>query len=95
MNVINPFAGALAQTPALQKQQATEKASQIRHLQELKRNIAPRGDDEYEHVVESAEELRPARELRDDDPRKRKKQPPSSGPDAETGQDPAGIDLTA
>ena len=56
MDVINPFAGAIAQTPALQKQQSAEKAAQVRHLQELKKNVASRRD-EYEHVVESAEEL--------------------------------------
>lgn len=96
MNVINPFAGAIAQTPALQKLQASEKAAQIRHQQELKRNIAPQGD-QFEHIVESAEELRPAREHRDEDPRKRQqRQQQQQAKDEEPPTDePPRIDVTA
>jgi predicted helicase len=57
MTQFNPIAGSILQSTPLQRQQASEKARQLRHVQQLEKNIAAE-DDRLEHQVESSEELK-------------------------------------
>lgn len=65
MSEITPFIASVLQSPGVQKQQAAEKTSQLRHQQELRRNVAAEGD-RYQRVVESPEEIKPIHDERDD-----------------------------
>lgn len=54
MTSINPFSGYVAQGTQVERAQATDKTRQIRHTQDLSKNVALR-DDEMEHQVESSD----------------------------------------
>ena len=81
MSQVNPFAGYIAGSSHVQRQQALHKDRQVRRTQQLAKNIALQ-DDQLEHQVESSEELSPIRDERDTDPkeRKRKRPPPKDEP---------------
>src|SRR4051794_27809499 len=58
MSQINPFTGSILQAPQVQRQQSAEKDRQVRRSQDLAKNSALPGD-QFEHQVESSEELTP------------------------------------
>lgn len=62
----SPLSGAILQSPIVQQQQSTEKTSQIRREQLLRKNVAAE-DDEMENQVENSEEVQPARREGDED----------------------------
>jgi hypothetical protein len=96
MTVINPFIGALLQTPQVQRQQVDAKASQVRRQQELQRNVAAEGD-RFTHTVESPEELKPVHEERDDAKHHKKKRrtPQDAEDESPTDDPPPHVDVKA
>lgn len=72
MTQISPFVGSVLQSTQVQRQQAAEKSRQIRHTQQMEKNVAAE-DDRLEHQVESAEELTPIHEDQARNPRQRRK----------------------
>jgi hypothetical protein len=95
MNILNPLTGSILQSTQVQRQQSADKDQQMRRLQQKGRNIAARGD-QFEHTVESAEELTPMQDQDKPTDQKRRK-PPKPRPVAPTiDEDPENrIDLTA
>ncbi len=92
MNV-NPFIGAVLQTPQAQRQQVEAKAQQVRRAQELRRNIGVEGD-QYTHAVESTEELKPVHKERDE-AKQQKKRRPSNRQAPPADDETPHVDLTA
>lgn len=80
MSQINPFSGYVAGSAQVQRQQAADKDRQVRRAQQLTKNVALE-DDQLEHQVESAEELKPVREQRDQDQSNQQRRPPSKEKD--------------
>jgi hypothetical protein len=56
MSQINPFTGAVAQSPQVQRLQAAEKDRHLRRTQELAKATGL-STDQFEHQVESADAL--------------------------------------
>jgi hypothetical protein len=91
MTDFNPLAGAILGSAQAQQIAGTEKQRQVRRAQILRKNVADR-EDEFEHQVESADEIHPIDDGgHDKNPSKR--QPPKH----DDGQDdpPSRIDVTA
>jgi hypothetical protein len=99
MSQINPLLGSIVQTPQVQKVQSDNKARQIRHTQDLSKNIAASKDEiqdtvELEDPVESTDELKETRDQQQNSrrPPARKKKPAEQPHDDEPE---AHLDLTA
>ncbi len=95
MSQMNPVTGSILQTSVVQKQQSGDKARQLHHAQQLRKNVAAR-EDGSEDQVENTEE--PA--AMDDDhsnPKNPKKENRKSKGKAEDSQDEENphLDLTA
>jgi hypothetical protein len=58
MTDFNPLSGAILGSADIQQQLGVDKQRQLRRAADLKKNIATR-EDQYEHPVESSEELHP------------------------------------
>jgi len=93
MSQINPFVGSLLQSTQVQRHLAAQKDRQTRREIDLTKNAAL-ADDQLEHTVESAEELRPI-----DDGRPREDFPRRQGRDRHLPNTPddtvSGLDITA
>ncbi|HEX4053072.1 MAG TPA: hypothetical protein VHX86_02295 [Tepidisphaeraceae bacterium] len=59
MSQINPITGSILQAPTVQRQQESQKASQIRQAQDRHRNSATADEEEVEESVSSADGLQP------------------------------------
>ncbi len=96
MSQINPFTGAVSQTPQLQRLQAADKAQQVRRLQNQYKNAAAAGE-ALEHQVESAGAIVSIHEDEQHPDQKREKQPHRRASTPETSDDKAEthLDLTA
>ena len=97
MEIINPLAGALAQSGNVTRQQSADKAQQIRRAQALRKDVAA-ASDTFEPHVESTEELNPIHdEQKRPDPRRRRKpKPPATNPPSpDEEQPPPRIDVVA
>ena len=97
MNDLNPLAGSILQSTQVQQQQSADKTRQVRRQQTLGKNIAAPSD-EYEHSVESSEQLAAIHEDDSkDQPQKRRSKAKHSNADDETVEPDgnAHIDLTA
>lgn len=96
MSQINPFTGAVAQTPQQQRLQAADKAQQVRRLQNRSKNAAL-GNEDLEHTVESADAIVSIHDHDESPPdQRRKKQPQSPHPEgASSAEPPSHLDLTA
>lgn len=79
MTDFNPLSGAILGSAEIQHQIGTEKQRQLRRARAVQKNVAAR-DDEYEHEVESAEELHPIDDGGQDQPQQQKKNPRHSPP---------------
>jgi hypothetical protein len=90
MTQFNPFVNSTLQSPVVQRQQAAAKATQVRRVQQLARNVAAE-DEQLESQVESSEELTPTRKQQDSD--QRPKREPQSSQDSDSDQ--PHVDLTA
>lgn len=66
MSQINPITGSILQAPTVQRQQESQKTSQIRQAQDQRRNSAAADEEEVEESVSSADGLQP---IGDDQPR--------------------------
>jgi len=95
MSQMNPITGSIVQTPMVQRSQEIDKARQIRHAQDTRKNAAASGDEEVEESVASADELQAVSD-HDHSRQKRKntytRQRP---PEPETEDEGDGLDLTA
>jgi hypothetical protein len=58
MDISNPLAPSLAQSVAVTRQQSTDKSRQVRKAQIVRKDVGA-ASDEFEHQVESSEELAP------------------------------------
>jgi hypothetical protein len=74
MNQINPFTGAVLQSPHVQRQQAAEKDRHLRRMQDQSRNAALTGD-RLEHEVENAEAIQPAHDEQQQQQQQQQQQP--------------------
>jgi hypothetical protein len=98
MYSVNPLSGALAQSAELQKLQANDKARQARKAQEQQKNVAARGEDEFEseNQIENTEELT---DIHDDNRQSNQRQKKNKHPGEEEKTDaddlPDSLDLTA
>ena len=95
------LAGAIYQSTQLQRTLSAEKDRQLRKQVELEKNIALQ-DDQLDHFVESAEEVRPIRrENEDDHPRRNKDDAHHPSTDdrddsaSNQSDEPPALDLTA
>ncbi|MGA2230764.1 MAG: hypothetical protein ABSH22_07680 [Tepidisphaeraceae bacterium] len=98
MYSVNPLSGALAQSSELQKLQSNEKARQARQAQEQKKNIAARGEDEFEseNQIENTEELTPVHdENRQSNQRRKQNKHPGEEEESAADDLPDSLDLTA
>jgi hypothetical protein len=91
MSSINPFSGYLAQGTQVERTQAADKARQVRRTQALSKNVAAR-DDELEHQVESADALA---EVHDEQGRSQGQGQQKKEREADEGEEPPHIDVTA
>ncbi len=97
MSQINPFTGAVSQTPQLQRLQAADKTQQLRRLQNQSKNAAAAGE-ALEHQVESAGAIVSIHDEDEQHPdQKRKKQPrrPVKSPQPSAKDPTTHLDLTA
>jgi hypothetical protein len=93
MDFINPLAGSLLQSTAVQRQQSADKQRQVRRAQAIERDVAAQ-DDQLEHQVESSEELPPVNdEHPEHEQQKNKKRGMHNKPDEDDNQ--PHLDLTA
>ena len=86
MTQLNPFTGAVAQSPQVQRAQAAEKDRHVRRASDAAKATAL-STDQFEHQVEAAEALIP---IHDGDPqhpsKQRKPAKPKPGPAVESHQ---------
>jgi hypothetical protein len=97
MEIVNPLAGSLAQSTTVTRQQSTDKSRQIRHAQDLRKDVAATPDS-FEHQVESTEELNPIHdEQREPDRRRRgnSHEHPRQDDTGPGGEAPPHIDVVA
>jgi len=93
MTDFNPLSGAILGSAEIQHQIGTEKQRQLRRAQAVQKNVAARSD-EYEHEVESTEELHPIDDGGEQDHPQRQKKQPRHSPPGKDGDRPH-IDLKA
>lgn len=95
MSQINPFAGSILQTSQVQRQQATEKDHQARHVRDLAKNSAL-AEEKLQSEVESSEEVTPVHEEEKRERRfKRGKHTHHDAADNEKDDGTPHLDLTA
>ncbi|HXE52926.1 MAG TPA: hypothetical protein VN541_07930 [Tepidisphaeraceae bacterium] len=82
MTDFNPLAGAILGSAQAQHLVDVEKQQQVRRAQALRKNVAAQ-DDQLEHQVESAEEIRPVDNDEHPDSQQRKQDPRRSPKDDE------------
>lgn len=87
MSQVNPFAGYVAGSSHVQRQQAMHKDQQVRRIQQLAKDIALQ-DDRLEHQVESSEELRSIHDERDADPQQHQRKGSESAENPEQEEAP-------
>jgi hypothetical protein len=92
MEILNPIAGALAQSAAVTRQQSADKVRHIRHAQALRKDVAA-AEDTFEHHVESAEELSAIHDEQREPERERQRKPHT--PPTEGDEPPPHIDVVA
>ena len=98
MSQINPFTGAVAQSPQVQRAQAAEKDRALRRTQDAAKASAV-ATDQFEHQVESADALAPIHDDQSVHPPKQRKSKkpapkPSSNDDADDAGEPPRLDIT-
>jgi hypothetical protein len=91
MTDFNPLAGAILGSAQTQQIAGIEKQRQIRRAQTLRKNAADR-EDEFEHQVESAEEIHPVDDGGDDNSNSKRQR---SKRDDDLNDPPPRIDVTA
>lgn len=57
MSQLDPISGSIVQAPMAQRNQEMDKARQMRHAQDARKNTAASGEEEVEESVPSADEL--------------------------------------
>jgi hypothetical protein len=94
MSQFNPITGSIAQAPTVQRQQAAQRADQLRHLRELRKNSAANSEDEVEQSVASSDELQA---VGDENQKQgqRKYTPVKHTPTGGENEDDKHVDLTA
>ncbi len=98
MSQINPLLGSILQTSQAQKQQSSDKTRQMRHVQDLRKNIAASSSEtqdtvEIEEQVESSDELAGPRDRQQNPKRPPAKKPKPREPDSDEPE--SHLDLTA
>ena len=98
MTQINPFTGAVAQSPQVQRAQAAEKDRALRRTQDAAKATAL-ATDQFEHQVESADALAAIHDDQSEHPRQRKPRKPKPKPKPTTGDtvddgEPPRLDIT-
>lgn len=87
MTQINPFVGSILQSTTVQRAQAAEKTSHVQRAQNRAKDSASSGD-QFEHQVESSDELT---QIHDEDPQhpqqRKPKHPPKDPADSATHTD--------
>ena len=97
MSQINPFTGAMSQTPQLQRLQAADKDRHLRRAQDLKKNVAA-GAEGVDHQVESADAIVSIHDEQERQRQQGKRRPVRKPPlsrDPPAGDEPPHLDLTA
>src|SRR5687768_3251808 len=98
MTQINPFTGAVAQSPQVQRAQAAEKDRHVRRTQDAAKATAV-STDQFEHQVESADAVTSIHDDQSGHPPKQRKPgkpKPAETKNAEAGEDPPAprLDIT-
>jgi hypothetical protein len=98
MTQFNPFVGALLPSGQAQRQQAAERAGNVRRAQEQQKNIAHASGDTFEHQVESSDALAAVHDQERRNQQGKTNQHENDGND--TNEDPStgeqsGLDVTA
>jgi hypothetical protein len=95
MSQINPIMGSLVQAPAAQRLQESEKARQIRHASDLRKNTAASSSEEVEESVASADELQATGDEQKNSEQKKKNYSHNKPQDPEPAEPFDSLDLTA
>ncbi len=95
MSQINPITGSILQAPTVQRQQESQKTSQIRQVQDRRRNSAATDQEQVEESVSSPDGLQP---IGDDQPGQQQRKATYSRrqpKDSETDSEGQRLDLEA
>jgi hypothetical protein len=95
MSQINPITGSIMQEPIVQRGQAMDKARQIRHAQDTRKNAAASGDEEVEESVSSPDELPPVGDEHQHRQSRKKNYGPRRPNDPDPQDEGDNLDLTA
>jgi hypothetical protein len=95
MSQLNPILGSIVQEPMAQRSQAIDKARQIRHAQDAKKNAAANGDEEVEESVSSADELPAVGDEHHNRQNRKNTYTRQRPPEPEVEDEGDGLDLTA
>jgi hypothetical protein len=88
MSQINPFTGAVAQSPQVQRTQAAEKDRHVRRTQDAAKATAL-STDQFEHQVESADAVASIHDDQSEHPPKQRNSEKRKSEDAKTQADEA------
>ncbi len=95
MSQIDPIAGSILQAPAAQRQQETQKISQIRRVRDRARNSAASDEEEAEKSVASADELQPSADEQKGHPQRKRTYSRHRSSKSEPGAEGESLDLEA
>ena len=95
MTQLNPFVGAILPSAQAQRQQSTERITQVRRMQEAQKNAATHGNDTFEHQVESADAVHESKEQGKKESKDRRGTKKQAGPTAPDSDDQSHLDMTA
>jgi hypothetical protein len=95
MSQLNPILGSIVQEPMAQRSQAIDKARQIRHAQDAKKNAAANGDEEVEESVSGADELPAVGDEHHNRQNRKNTYTRQRPPEPEVEDEGDGLDLTA
>ena len=95
MSQLNPILGSIMQTPMVQRGQEMDKARQIRHAQDARKNTAASGEEEVEESVSSPDELPAVGDEHHNRQNRKNTYTRQRPPEPEVEDEGDGLDLTA
>jgi hypothetical protein len=95
MSQLNPILGSIVQTPMAQRTQEMDKARQIRHAQDARKNTAASGEEEVEESVSSPDELPAVGDEHHNRQNRKNTYTRQRPPEPEVEDEGDGLDLTA
>lgn len=95
MTQINALVGSLLQAPQVERQQATEAMSRAQQLGALKKNVAARDGDTFEHQIENTGEVHAIDDERpDQQPRQQHEEEEDEAAEEKKDNKPDALDIT-